>query len=694
MSPGQLVLSADQKIPFRLDLQGLRAIAIAIVVLAHANVPAFSGGFVGVDVFFVLSGFLITGLLVQERLTKQKIHYGRFLARRLRRLLPALLVMLVVVLWLSLLLLSSYEARMQTGSFLYATTWTSNFYFAFAEFDYFAALQAKDLFLHTWSLGIEEQFYIVWPWVIALSFLVLGASSNPHLAYKALLAVILLVFAGSLAVSLYWSQTSPLLSFYMMPSRGWQFALGAFVFVYARMSQAEQSTGPAFWRSALVSQCAGITGLLLIIGSALVLHAELTYPGYFAIFPSAGAALLIFAGLELRQSVVNDVLRSKALVWLGDRSYSLYLWHWPVLLLGGAYGLANEMAGVLALVGVSIILAMLSYRFVEKPVWKGRYSQVSPRVVVLTSLLAVTALFQMSQLMIQDSFTGTAVAEKRADDDSRLDAPAVFKAGFDCDSWYWSSDVVPCTSGDDSARNTAVLIGDSIGAQWASFLPEIYQAPDWRIFVLTKSSCAIADVEYYYKPVGGLYDVCTDWRNGSIDYIAGLKPDVVFVGTSARNGFSASQWVGGTQRILERLAAVARHVVVIPGTPALSFDGPSCIKEPYRFTRRLRDSKNFCEEKLKSNVTDQIARHLEKAAIGVPNAHVMNLNDLVCPERRCAARTSDGLAVFRDDQHLTASFVLAQVSDVLSRLDAIGAGPSLAGRYVDSMVQERATIQR
>jgi hypothetical protein len=228
-----------------------------------------------------------------------------------------------------------------------------------------------------------------------------------------------------------------------------------------------------------------------------------------------------------------------------------------------------------------------------------------------------------------------------------------------------------------------VLLGDSIGAQWASFLPEIYTAPDWQVLILTKSACAIADVEYYYKPAGGLYDVCTTWRNASIEYLEKLKPDIVFIGSSSSQSFSEAQWVGGTERVIRKLASAARHVVTIPGTPALSFDGPSCLKEPYRFTTRLRDSKYICEEAIKDTASDEVAEYLEQAASIIPNAHVLNLNDLVCPGGRCAARSKGGLTVFRDNQHLTASFVLAQIPAVLNRLNSIGMGPSFLEKDVD-----------
>jgi len=677
-------MKSELKLPYRPDIQGLRAIAITIVVLAHADIPGFAGGFVGVDIFFVLSGFLITGLLVEERLETGSIHYGAFLIRRLRRLLPALIVMLVTVLFLASMLLSSYEVQMQTSSLLYSATWTSNFYFAFAEFDYFAALKAKDVFLHTWSLGIEEQFYVVWPSLVALSFAIVATSFKPDRYFRSLFTVIAIVFVISIGLCLYWAQTTPLLSFYMMPSRGWQFALGASVFAYAHRSRLGWSSDLGFLHSTTTRRLSGTLGLVLIIGSAVFLHSELNYPSYYAMLPSIGAALLLHAGTGTQAPAVSRILAGRIFVWIGDRSYSLYLWHWPVLLLGGVYGLAERPAGITALIGIAVLFSVVSYHWIETPFWKGRFSMAPPRLVTLTSVLAMVVTFGLSQSLTSMFFKDAVASADHSGKDSRADAPNIFVADFSCDKWIHSSEVVPCRTGDPHARHTVVLIGDSIGTQWASLLPEIYKDPDWQVLVLAKSACAIADIDYYYKHAGGMYDVCTEWRNASIEYIKKLQPDIVFVGSASSNRFSEYEWVGGTERVISKLASAAQHIVIIPGTPALSFDGPSCLKEPFRFASRLHDSQYVCEEALTSTVSDDVATYLRRAVGAIPNAHILNLNDLVCPGRRCAARRRDGITVFRDNQHLTPSFVLAQTPVVLSRLNSNGLGPSYLNDAVAS----------
>ena len=668
-------MHSGHTIQYRRDIQGLRGLAIALVVLAHAHMPGFAGGFIGVDVFFVLSGYLITGLLVQERLLTGQIRYSRFLARRLRRLLPAMLTMLITVLVLATLLLSAYETRMQSGSFVYAATWTSNFFFALSDFDYFAALQAKDLFLHTWSLGVEEQYYIVWPWLVALTFAFLRTGGNASKRKKPLLYVLAIVFAFSLGLCLHWAEYGPLLGFYMMPARGWQFAMGAAVFVCLQNFGAPQAKKERHASSTPLFALIGAAGMLLIIGSATLLNSELTYPGVYALLPSAGAALVILAGREANSTVLNRVLESRPFVWVGDRSYSLYLWHWPVLLLGDSFGLTRSIVGVVTLVAISLLLAHFSYRLIELPFWKGRFSSAAPSRTVVASVAVVAIAVGVAHGLKVNVYGDSQVTADQGDYNPRRDVPAIYDPDLGCDTYYHSAELVPCFEGDANAEHNAVLLGDSIGAQWLSLLTGAYTAPDWRVAVLTKSACPIVDEEYYYAPIGDYYHVCSAWRDSAIAYLAETRPDIVFIGSSSHYDFTAEQWTDGVTRVLDEVTAAATQVVIIPGTPALSFNGPSCLESPYRYSFGLVDSRRECEERLASTSSRKVVSYLEQAATRFDNSHVLDLNDLVCPGGRCAAQSTDGLTVFRDSRHLTETFVKTQVTEALARLRRLQVGP-------------------
>jgi len=655
---------------YRPDIQGLRAAAILLVVLAHAEISFFSGGFIGVDVFFVISGYLITGLLVREYAQTESIKLAKFIARRLKRLLPTLLVMISLVVLISPLLISSYEFKEQLASATYATTWTSNLFFAFSKLNYFADVQTRDLFLHTWSLGVEEQFYLAWPLLLLLTLTLLTQRVGHSNHRRSLLIVLSFMFTFSLGLSWYWSAEHPLWSFYLMPSRIWQFALGAIVFVWFEYKNTK--TLAPEW----ATRC-GISGLILIIGSAILLYPNMSYPGFLALLPSLGAALIIAAGNQENFQDVNRGLSNPILTWIGDRSYSWYIWHWPVLLLGFSLGVQHPI-GIMGLVILSLLLAIISYHCIELPFWKGRLSHSPPvRGILLSSLAIIVGVvgIQNYSTYVDQNTNKQAVQFARK---ARHDLPVIYK--FGCDAWYANADVRPCLIGNPDALKTVVLLADSIGAQWFSLLPEIFRAPGWRVVILTKSSCPMVDEDFFYDRIGKVYSVCSEWRNAALNYLSTLQPDVVIIGSAATYEFSKEQWIEGSARIFARLSTVSDHVIVVSGTPQLSFDGPSCLEKQHTDSalKRFLSNRLSCSEALTITQTTDVADYLEQAAQRFPKVSQLNLNEEVCPGRHCAAQNPNGLVVFRDQQHLTDSFVRTQVPEALIKLEKLGLEPLLA----------------
>lgn len=652
--------------PYRSDIQGLRAIAIVLVLLAHAKIPGFSGGFVGVDIFFVLSGYLITGLLINEYEVNGSIHLAAFYARRLKRLLPALLVMLVIVVSATLLLLSKQEALEQSASVIYAATWTSNIYYALSTVDYFSELKTRDLFLHTWSLGLEEQFYLLWPVLILLAFAKLNILDGRNSKRTQLLWTFALLFISSLVLSLYLIVAHPLWAFYMMPSRIWQFALGAYVFVWSRKLKEGVGETPLLGFLVVRGNSFAVMGLGLIIGSAILLHPLLSYPGLWAMLPSVGAALVIAGGHQKINIGTSRVLGHPVLVWIGDRSYSLYLWHWPVLMLGFSWGMQSHYTEIIGLVALSLLLAMFSYRWVELPFWKGNYGSVAPTRTILLSILVVSILLAVALHLLNRLINYQYKPDVPIISGPRADLPAIYAYG--CDSGPANSDIRPCIIGKPSAKKTIVLMGDSIGAQWISLLPALFKSPEWRTIVLTKSACPMVDEDYFYSGISQIYTVCTEWRNKTLKYMESLRPNIIFVGSAATYDFSKSQWIEGSSRVLAHLALVAERIIVVPGTPSLSFNGPGCLE-------RRANSKNkatVCREELMTTEATDVAQYLKTAVQRFPNARLLNLNDLVCPGGVCTAQTPAGSVVFRDSQHLTNSFVMEQLPAVAERIEKLG----------------------
>ncbi|MES9902841.1 MAG: acyltransferase family protein, partial [Sedimenticola sp.] len=542
----------------------------------------------------------------------------------------------------------------------------------FTEFGYFDELSSRDFFLHTWSLGVEEQFYLIWPVMLLVLFRLQRsrARANQNGTGKILVGIGV-AFIASLALSLYWTSIVPQKAFYLMPSRLWQLSLGAMVYLILR-NDFRGGGVFALWGSKSMTYFALGMGLALIIGSAIALHPNLAYPGGWALAPSFGAALVIIAGHALSAGS-GGPLAHPVLVWLGDRSYSLYLWHWPIFVLGFSMGFKGHVAETFGLIFLSVLASMLSFRLVEYPFWKGRLSHALPRQVILVGVLVmVTVIFGLSHGLRQLHQPGT------SDDTSyqpTLDFPVIYR--LKCDAWYSHARVEPCSFGTDAAVKTVVLLGDSVGAQWFSMIPAIFPEPNWRTVVFTKSACAMVDEDYYYPRIGKVYKVCKEWRNAVLDELDRLKPDIIIIGSASTYDFSGDQWVDGSSRVFDRVSRSAKSAFVIPGTPSLDFDGPGCLSRHTSPNGHFDPTDCLAKDRLQQikPVTDFLGQATGRFA----NVHLLDLNDLVCPDRSCGAVTGEGVVVFRDSQHLTDSFVRAQVSSIRKKLEEFDTIFNLSG---------------
>ena len=636
----------DTNLKYRTDLQGLRAIAILLVMFSHAGFSLFQGGFIGVDVFFVISGYLITGILFSELQKNNKIRYIDFYSRRFKRLLPALICMLAGITAVAIWALSAIEARDQLASGPFAATWTSNIYFAFRTIDYFNEIAKKDLFLHTWSLGVEAQFYIIWPAILTLLFKMEKKFQNKKRKNTIFIFGTGFLFFTSFVVSIYGTSKFPVSTYYLTPSRIWQLSLGSIVYIFSETyldSYKNFSKKYAYYITLTL-------GLSFIFCSALLISPNLAYPGYWALLPSLGSALVILSGNFYNEKQPRP-LQHPLSVWIGDFSYSLYLWHWPVFILGFSLKIGDQSLSAYFLIIFTILISFLSYFFVEKPFWKGKFRKIKSEHFVIASILIIVSsiiFFHFLQKNIDIKIKKDETIYR-----SRTDVPVIYQKG--CDTWFKSDKPEPCFFGNDSALKTVVLFGDSIGAQWFSILPEIFPSPTWRIIVLTKSACPIVDENIFYQRIGKIYKVCTDWRNSSIEEIEKIRPDIVFIGSSSKYDFNEKQWTQGSARIFKRLSESARKIIVIPGTPSLEFDGPSCVAQ--YLTRKGQVDSTACQSRPSMHTVKIVTDYLTQASADTPKVHVVNFNDIVCPNDSCSAISSNGTIVFRDSQHLTDTYI-------------------------------------
>jgi peptidoglycan/LPS O-acetylase OafA/YrhL len=657
---------------YRSDIEGLRAVAILLVVAAHAGVPFLAGGFIGVDVFFVLSGYLITGLLVQEICTHGRVDFWAFYARRFRRLLPALLVMLVGTCVLARLLLVVGDQPGQATAAAAASVWLSNFYFAFSNLGYFSPGAGTNLFLHTWSLGVEEQFYLVWPALLVIACAATSGSGGGMSSriLRRLQTVMWLVLASSLLACVLLTPAWPHFTFYMMPARAWQFALGALAFlrfgglgVDIPTETSTEHSRKAPYRSEAYRR-AGWIGLGLIMVAALSFGRNMTYPGALALVPSIGAALLLVAGARAGGGGVSALLTLRPVQAIGRVSYAWYLWHWPILLLGAAVIDTTRWTHQLAMVVLSFVLAVLSYRFIETPTRRGFHWITQPRLVVTSAFLLMICTNVFAICWHNSALQKVDSPEQLHYLQARYKTPAIYAMG--CDDWYHSAIVKICAFGPSDAPHTAVAMGDSIGLQWFPALAGVFDRPGWRLLVVTKSSCPMVDEPIFYPRIGRQYTECSEWRKDALARVAEIAPDLVILGSTFTYDFSQTQWIEGTERVLKALAD-AHRIDILRSTPLLPFDGPACLA-PRSWLHTMLAGKNVCVASLRDAKADNVYHWLQTAAARVPNVTVLDMTDVVCPSGQCRAE-QNGLVVFRDQQHLSAEFARSLEPIMAKRLN-------------------------
>lgn len=635
----------EYRLDYRADIEGLRAIAILLVVAVHAGVPWFSGGFVGVDIFFVLSGFLITGLLVEEVKDTGRLHFADFYIRRLRRLLPALIVMLLVTGEAATLLLAPAEQRDQASAGAMAAFWLSNIHFAFASLDYFAPGTETNLFLHTWSLGVEEQFYLLWP---ALLVWLLGRDGDKGVSR--LKVGMFAIIATSFAVCVLLTYKAPQLAFYMMPLRAWQFSAGALVWLYFKRSEKVQSGTIA--ESPNPSRWTGWLGLAMILAAAVAFDSKISYPGWYAIIPTLGTVLIVIAGSYHSVYSVSKLLSWRPLQAIGRISYSWYLWHWPLLLLGHALTGSDAAIYRFFWVLLSLVLAVFSYGCIEAPIRHQSWWLLRGRATLLYAvalMILVNALcirwYNQASLQMQG-------AEQRRYALAHGDAPVIY--GMGCDDWYHSDQVRICAFGPKAAVHTVVLLGDSIAGQWFPAVATVFDKLGWKLIVLTKSSCPMVDVSFFYERIGRNYSECSTWRASALRKIAAMKPDVVLMSTVSINNFSQSQWVHGSESVLRSIAPSSGHIYILRGTPHLLFDGPDCLA-----AQSLRPAwlgfKDACSGSSADQHADNVYHWLQQASSQFVNVTTLDMSNFICPQGKCSAERN-GVIVFRDSQHMSAKF--------------------------------------
>ncbi len=686
---------------FRPDIQGLRAIAVILVVLYHASLPGLGGGYVGVDVFFVISGFVITGVLLREPTGNWRRAIGNFYARRCRRIIPAATLVILVTVFAAYVVLGEVGGNATATDARWTAVFLANFHFASVGNNYLTAHRAPSPLLNFWSLGVEEQFYVVYP---AL-FLVVFALRARLGARVRLLIGLGVVIVASFVLSVAQTAADPTTAYYSPFTRAWELALGALVAV---------GTPWLLGLPRAVGAVASWIGCGAIVVSAIAYGATTAYPGWAVALPVVGAALVIAGGTPAPQRGAESVLGTRPFQWFGKTSYSLYLWHWPILVL------AAESAGQRLLpfhdnlwwLLVAVAAAAITFRLLEDPVRHAKFGgrRLAPIVMGL-GLVVVVLVASTAQLSAHSGTAGlagtnqaTKVSSLSAKDEKILekvvatpstlaanvaDAPRIrtLPAGLTPTPASAVDDFgappAPCFIGsgqstlppgciffgDLHATRTVAIWGDSHAAQWFQALALAARLGHWRLAYLGKGDCPANDLAFpnpkSFAPVGPFVQ-CEKFHRFAVDQIRAIKPQLLVItqvpGPSPdHHYYTPAQWADSLERTIRATGVPPGQVAILGDTPIMPLDPPQCLGQH-------PDAVQKCSAPLTSFVISY--NRAEQEAASTVGASYVNTIPWFCSST-CTSIIGNH-EVYFDYYHITATYAY-YVAGVLSDALHLGA---------------------
>jgi peptidoglycan/LPS O-acetylase OafA/YrhL len=682
------------------------------IILFHVDMPGVSGGFVGPDIFFIISGFVITGQLWREVSTAGTLSLRRFYAGRARRLLPVSAFVGVVTVIASVILLSPLEVRGVIGDGIACALYVGNYRFALQGIDYFAADRPPSPFQHFWTLGVEEQFYLIWPvTIIATAWLIRRAHRRSHSSStpskRPYLVLLVLVTVASFALSLVATRIAAPMAYFSLPTRAWDLAIGCLLALTA---------GPWSRLPKRAAAIIGWAGLALIVLACNIFSPATPYPGTAALLPMVGTVLVLGAGCAVSLQGAGRILAWAPMRAMGRLSYSWYLWHWPVLILAPAVlGYPLGLAGKLTAVLFSGGLAWITLRLIENPLRYAAALRRSPfaslmvgagatAIAVCVAIAALVAIpapvgrslatqtltitegpplirgtVDQSNAIVQRYFAEVqaAVAASADLDDvpsnldpALADAPAETQAlSYDgCLGNFFEVGHPECAMSDTASPTTMALIGDSHAAMWTAGFQQVAAHRHWRLELLAKSLCPVLDLPTI-NPVthSGEYTACNQWRAEIIARLQTEHPKLIVLDMSRRygarykfpSGSDSHAWLDSITRLVRQLRGTGAKVLVLGPIPDPQSQVPACLSAHL-------DDATTCSP-LKSVAVNEPGIAAETAATKVGGGQYADLTELFCTAERCPVIVGNTL-VFIDRGHVTLEYsrLLAPVLGALA----------------------------
>lgn len=637
---------------YRPEIEGLRAVAAFLVVIFHVFIGKVSGG---VDVFFVVAGFLITLILVDQVLVRGRLSPGRYFSRLASRLLPmSLLVLLVVSAAILLLAPLWYQPpwmRQVGWSSLYLENWS----LAGESVEYLNKAAPASPVQQFWALSIQGQFYVIWILLFALALVI--ARVVKRVPFTRIITIVLgITFALSLAYSVQMERLGSLNAYFHTGTRVWEFAAGGLLALLVM-------NGRRFANAFAVP--AGWVGLILLLTCGVLIGAPSNFPGWAALWPVAGAVLILMSG-DARTSSrlsVTRVLGSRPLVWAGTFSYALYLWHWPILVFyrirSGTY-VVTALPGIL-IIASAVVLAYGTTRLLDQGLRERVLTGWSARrlLVVGGICLGMMATIAFGMGWQRSNHLVTQVGEPRSAHvanlaSAREDYPLVYLN--DCVQDLSDSEVILCDAGDPNGATTVMLIGGSHTAHWFPAIDIIAKQRGWKLVTALKDACRFTRVEDE-SVIGG--PSCDEWNDSVMALLRKSPPDLVITTSTVSDGggeFTPDGYVD-QWRILQDLGV---DVVGIRDTPRWMKDPVDCLwANP--------DEMHVC-----TVPRDQSLAPRDPASMrtDIPkNVTLIDVDDLICEGESCPAARDD-VVVYWDLSHLSATFAASLAEEIDAALPA------------------------
>ena len=689
------------------DIQGLRAIAVLTVIASHAGVPFLPGGFVGVDVFFVISGFLISQLLFREVEKSGRLSLPGFYARRARRILPAATLVTIATVLASALWLSAVDLLAVVKDALWAVFFAANIHFAAVGTDYFAQEEPPSPMQHYWSLSVEEQFYLVWPaLLLVLVLLARWRRGDRGLPRPLVLGVLVVVTGASFAWSVVSTSSDPLAAYFSTPARAWELGLGALTALVATSLAARMST--------VVRGVVCGLGLALIAVACVAYGDQTPFPGSAAAVPVVGSALVLLAGAggHAREPLPVRALGVLPMRVVGDWSYSLYLWHWPVLIIAARhYGRDLGFLRTLVCVAVVFVLSALTYRYVEQPFRSPRRFPVRRALSLYPAAVAVVAAGSLSGYYYSEYSSGAlgdnpaiTLSNFGVDDESSYDLDkdptvALVQASVIAARHHMAvpSDLTPdllsvrddvpevgecdyerdsrslCPMGDPEADRSIVVFGNSHARMWIPAFDKIGSELGYRTYYLVKPNCSASLVTVgELVPGSPAWPECDDFREWALDEIATLDPDLVVVSSSGPNPVlyddsgaripaegEEDATRAGYVDLFNRLAEISDRALLLRDVPKAQAEPDTCL------TTGNPDLGDCMFKPLAASVRDADISEEAAAAAGT---EIVDPTKWLCWENQCPVVIGDVLP-YRDRGHLTTIYSRELSDELIAAMD-------------------------